>query len=123
VDGNLLTKSGVTGKDTSIYNLYRRPKNALNATVGFQPGKKFFTSIGLRYVGKRNDLYFNPNTYAAEPIALKAYYNLDMYVSYQPLGKVKFFADLRNVTNQQYDDQYGYNCRRFNLMAGVIVNF
>ncbi|MEP7110897.1 MAG: TonB-dependent receptor, partial [Ferruginibacter sp.] len=123
VDGSVETKSGVTGKDTSIYNLFRRPKNALNATVGFQPSKKFYISTGIRWVDKRDDLYFNPNTYASERKELSAYYNLDLYTSYQPLAAVKFFADLRNVTNQQYFDQYGYNNRRFNFMAGLIVSF
>ncbi len=123
VDGNIETKSGVTGKDTSIYNLFRRPKNALNATVGFQLCKKFFISAGLRWVDKRDDLYFNPNTYATERKELKAYYNLDLFASYQPIAAVKFFADLRNVTNRENFDQYGYNNRMFNFMAGAIVAF
>jgi vitamin B12 transporter len=123
VDGNIESKSGITGKDTSIYNLYRRPKNAINTTVGFQAGKKFYTTVGLRWVDKRDDLYFNPNTYGTERKVLKAYYNLDLYASYQPVAVVKFFADLRNVTNQQYFDVYGYNSRRLNFMAGAIVNF
>ncbi|MBC7889691.1 MAG: TonB-dependent receptor [Ferruginibacter sp.] len=123
VDGSVETKSGATGKDTSIYNLFRRPKNALNVTVGFQPCKKFFVSAGTRWVDKRDDLYFNPNTFASERKELKAYYNLDLYASYQPVKAVKIFADLRNVTNQLYFDQFGYNNRRFNVMAGVVVMF
>jgi vitamin B12 transporter len=123
VDGSLETKSGLTGKDTSIYNLYRRPKNALNATVGFQATKKFFASVGLRWVDKRDDLYFNTTTYSTERKELKAYYNLDLYAAYQLRPSIKFFVDLRNLTDQLYNDQYGYNSRRFNFMAGVMANF
>ncbi|MEP7143170.1 MAG: TonB-dependent receptor [Ferruginibacter sp.] len=123
VDGNIETKSGTTGKDTSFYNLYRRPKNALNATVGFQPSKEFFTSIGVRWVDKRDELFYNPSTFSAETKPLKAYYNLDLYAAYQPVASVKLFADLRNITNQLYFDQYGYNNRRFNFMFGAAFNF
>jgi len=47
VDGKIETLTGA-GKDTSFYNLYRRPKNMLNATVGYQANKKLFSSIGLK---------------------------------------------------------------------------
>jgi vitamin B12 transporter len=123
VDGSLETKSVATGKDTGIYNLYRRPKNALNATVGFQATKKFFTSVGLRWVDTRDDLFFNSNTFTTERKVLKAYYNLDLYAAYQLKPAIRFFADLRNITDQHYNDQYGYNSRRFNMMAGAVVNF
>jgi hypothetical protein len=38
VDGNIESKSGMTGKDTSIYNLYRRPKNAFQYHRWFPGG-------------------------------------------------------------------------------------
>lgn len=115
-------KTTTQGKDTSFYNLYRRPKNAINTTIGYQATKKLYTSIGLRWVDKRQDVYFNPNTFKAEIKDLKAYYNIDIYAAYQASPAIKIFVDLRNVTNQLYFDLYGYNSRRFNCMAGVNVN-
>jgi len=109
------------GKDTSFYNLYRRPKNAVNTTIGYQATKKLYTSIGLRWVDKRQDVYFNPATFATEIKDLGAYYNLDFYAAYQASPAVKIFADLRNVTDRLYFDLYGYNNRRFNAMAGISV--
>ena len=58
VDGEITTKT-VAGKDTSYNNLLRRPKNTFNTTIGFQPTKKLFASIGLRWVDKRDDQYYN----------------------------------------------------------------
>ena len=72
---------------------------------------------------KRQDLYFNHNTFETEKKELAAYYTLDAHISYQAHQSVKVFADFRNVTNQQYFDVYGYNSRRFNFMAGAIINF
>ena len=54
---------------------------------------------------------------------MNAYYNVDLYAAYQVLKSVKIFVDLRNVTNKEYFDLYGYNNRRFNFMAGVTANF
>ncbi len=119
VNGKIETTS--QGKDTSFYNLYRRPKNAINTTIGYQTTKKLYTSIGFRWVDKRQDVYFNPNTFKTEIKDLKAYYNADVYLAYEASPAVKIFVDLRNVTNQLYFDLYGYNSRRFNFMAGINV--
>lgn len=122
-DGRVSTQSAATAKDTSFYNLYRRPKNSFNSTVGFQAGKKWYTSIGFRWIDKRDDLFFNASSFATEKKTLGAYYNLDLYGAYQPASFLKIFVDLRNITNQQYFELYGYNSRRFNFMAGVTLNF
>jgi vitamin B12 transporter len=54
------------GKDTSYFNLLRRPKNTFNTTVGFQASKKLFASIGLRWVDKRDDQFYNSATFKTE---------------------------------------------------------
>jgi len=123
VDGKIETTSKVTGKDTSFYNLYRRPKNTFNTTIGYQVTKSLYASIGFRWVDKRQDPWFNPTTFDTEIKELKGYYNADVYVSYQAAKQVKIFADFRNITDRVYFDLYGYNSRRMNFMAGAIVNF
>jgi vitamin B12 transporter len=125
VDGKLTTHK-TNGKDTSYFNLQRRPKNAINGHVGYQFTDAFFVSAGVRWQDKRQDIYFNPNTYAAEIVNLASYYNLDAYAEYKiPFSGnkhfVKVFGDFRNITNQTYFDIYGYNTRKFNFMAGLTV--
>ena len=122
-DGKLRTISSSTSKDTSYYNLYRRPKHAANANLGYELSKKWYVSMGLRWVDKRTDLYFNPNSFATEPVVLAAFYNVDAYASYQATRNMRLFADLRNITNQDYQELYGYNSRRFNFMAGINLSF
>ena len=122
VDGEITTKT-VAGKDTSYNNLLRRPKNTFNTTIGIQPTKKLFASIGLRWVDKRDDQYYNSATFKTEKKELSSYYNLDAYASYQLKPFIKLFADFRNITNQQYFDLYGYNTRKFNFMAGINMIF
>jgi vitamin B12 transporter len=109
----------VNGKDSSFNNLYRRPKNAVNLTAGFQANKAFFISLALRAVGKRiESVYGGPpsnfDTYA--------YYTLDGYVEYKLCRQLKAFADLKNLTNQLYFDSPGYNSLGFNFMAGISLH-
>ena len=116
VDGKIFTKD-FNGKDTSLINLYRRPKNTLNLNIGYSFLKAAFVSIHLRTAGS----LFEP-VYAATPVKLDNYYTMDIYGEYEFIKKIKLFADFRNITDQKYFDQQGFNTRRFNLNMGVIVN-
>jgi vitamin B12 transporter len=119
--GAITTKNN--GKDSSYFNLYRRPKHNLNLGAGYQLTQKLYIGAGFRWVGERQDIYFNPETFAAEPKDLDAYYNIDIFAKYKVLKTLEFYADFRNISNQQYFELYGYNSRRFNMMAGIHLNF
>ncbi|CAN5728177.1 TonB-dependent vitamin B12 receptor BtuB [soil metagenome] len=116
VDGKIFTKN-LSGKDSSFFNLYRIPKNTFNLTISYSFLKAAFISMHLRAAGSR----FEPK-YAAAPVKLGNYYTLDMYAEYEFVKKIKLFADFHNITDQLYFDQEGFNTRRFNMNAGVIVN-
>ena len=105
------------GKDTSFFNLYRRPKNIFNITLGYQVNNQFFTSIHLRTVDK----YFEPK-YASAPIEMKGYCTINFYAEYRVLKSLKLFADLRNITDQKYFDIRGFNSKRFNGDGGISLD-
>lgn len=119
VDGELKTTSA-GGKDTSYFNLYRRPRHSFNINGGYQVTSTLYVGIHYRWVDKRQDLFYNNNTFSTELIDLKQYYNLDLYAKYQLLPNLAVYADVRNITDQEYFDVAGYNARRFNMIAGVI---
>ncbi|GAB2680068.1 TonB-dependent receptor [Flavihumibacter cheonanensis] len=119
VDGKLSTSTS-NGKDTSYFNLYRRPKHSFNINGGYQLTSSLFIGIHYRWVDKRQDLFYNSNTFSTELADLKHYYNLDLYAKYQLLPQLTLYTDLRNITDQEYFDVVGYNARKFNIMAGVI---
>jgi vitamin B12 transporter len=104
--------------DTSFNNLFRRPKHAFNATIGYQACKRLYASISLRAIGKRFEGQFD-----AKPITLNSYYTVDIYAGYSILPNLYLFTDVRNITNQQFFDIRGYNSRRFNFMAGIRWTF
>ncbi|MCW3462040.1 TonB-dependent receptor plug domain-containing protein [Chitinophaga nivalis] len=111
VDGRI-TQQLANNKDTSYYNLYRVPKHALHATLGYQVTPALYTSVTARYIGQR----YETRTPMGD------YYTLDWYGEYKFGNLLKIFTGLRNITNYQYFDVLGFNTRRFNFNTGIIFN-
>lgn len=105
------------GKDTTYYNLYRIPKHAFNASVGYAFSKGLYVNARFKSVGER----FEP-VYGAAPVEMESFYTVDLYGEYAMKTQWRIFIDLRNITNQQYFDILGYNSRKFNFTAGVYFN-
>jgi vitamin B12 transporter len=103
--------------DTTYNNLFRRPKHTVNVSAGYQPTEKFLISTHVRFAGKRFDPVF-----MGDPVELEAYHTIDLYTEYKLHPAIKVFADLKNITNEQFFDIMGFNSRRFNFMAGINVN-
>jgi vitamin B12 transporter len=121
-NGKITTKQG--SKDTTFFNLLRRPKSTINLFLGTQITPSLYASLNLNSVGERRDVYFNPATFAAEPITLKTYTLVNFYTEYGfAKNKVKLFADLRNVFDETYMDIYGYNTAGFNAYGGIRFTF
>ena len=107
----------INGKDSSFYDLYRRPKNAVNFSAGLQVTKQLYLSSTLRTVGQRIE-----SIYGAAPVTAAAYYTVDGYIEYKVGKHYKLFGDFKNLTNQQYFDVRGFNSFKFNFMAGINVH-
>jgi vitamin B12 transporter len=119
VDGELTTKTS-GGKDTSYNNLVRRPNNSLGITINYQVTKRFFVSTNFYTYGKRSDLFFNMATYGQEPVTLPSYALWNAYAQYSVLkNHLRFFVDLKNITNAKYEEVYGYSTQKFNVTAGL----
>ena len=121
VDGNITTK--LDGKDTSYFNLIRRPKSTFGLQLSHKINKRFYASAGILYVGKRTDITYDA-FYNAVEINLKEYVLINLYAEYNvPKSKCKFFADFKNLTNTKYSEVYGFNTLGMNSSAGIRCNF
>lgn len=121
VDGKVTTK--VADRDTTYNNLIRRPKNSFGVNVGYQVTNKLFASLNFKTFGKRDDKFFDSNTFTTKDVSLDAYQLVDVYIEYRLLkNKLKLFIDAKNLLNQKYYEVYGYNTQRFNLNTGVSFN-
>ncbi len=98
-----------------VKNLYRRPNFILNSRLNIHPVSKLLLAPVFKFVGTRPKGTFDVGE---DPMA--SYYTVGLFVSYE-IRSIRIFADLQNLTNQQYFDIYGYNSKRFNLMAGLSI--
>ena len=123
VDGKISTETFLK-KDTTYNNLLRRPKHSFGSTVACQLNKNIYASLQLQSFGKRNDIYYDPNTYERFDKKLDAYQLVNVYVEYKiPGDKLKFYLDVKNLLNQDYMEVSGYNVMRFNCNTGIVFDF
>ena len=111
-----------SGKDSTFYNLLRRPKNTINLSVGYQLNKHLFISSSLQTIGQRSDIYYQPvSPYATIPITLKAYSLWNIYAEYRLLNNnLTIFSDAKNLTNNtNYYEVYGYSVQGFAINTGI----
>jgi vitamin B12 transporter len=118
VDGDVTTPNGA--KDTTYFNLIRRPKHSFSINIACQASKNLFVNANLKTFSKRTDLFFDPVTFEQSTVELKAYALLDVYAEYKLAdGKLKVFADAKNITDSKYTEVYGFNTLGFNINAGI----
>ena len=118
VDGKIITKQN--DKDTTYFNLLRRPKNSAGITFGWKMTKKLFVSSNFIFTGKRKDAWFDSQTFQTVAVTLGDYLLWNIYVENSFSNKkLKAFIDLRNITNSKYNEVAGFNTLRFNGYAGI----
>lgn len=123
VDGEITTQTG-SGSETKPNDLLRRPKHSVGLNIGYRATDKLFASLNFKTFSRRNDLFFDFNTFTNNPVVLDAYQLLDVYMEYAVLdGRVKIFGDFRNLLNQDYYEVYGYNTQPINLSLGARATF
>ena len=117
VTGRLTTKTS-TETDTTYDDLYRVPKFSGNATISFQPDKKWYASINVNYAGERIEPQFD-----LPSLQLNAYALLNATLQYQFVKQLKAFINLNNIFNTTYFEIPGYTNAGFNLNGGICFSF
>jgi vitamin B12 transporter len=94
----------------------------LNAAI--RATDRFFISTNLMWTGKRKDAYYDTNTYSTVSTTLNSYLLWDIYAEYSFLSsRLKWFADLRNITATKYTEISGFNTLGFNGYSGIRFRF
>jgi vitamin B12 transporter len=118
VDGEVTTTTG--GKDTTYFNLIRRPKHSFGLTANYQVTKHFFVSTNLYNYGKRPDSFFDLSTFTTKPVSLESYLLWNVYAEYSFLSnRLKLFADGKNLLDKNYYEVYGYSTQGITVTGGV----
>jgi vitamin B12 transporter len=118
VDGKITTKNNT--KDTSYFNLIRRPKNVIGVTVNYYITPKLFASAAFRSFGKRTDIDFS--SFPSQIVELSAYSLFNFYTEYSFTKYLKLFVDVKNIANTSYSEVLGYNTQGRNFNTGITVH-
>lgn len=115
VDGKISTRNA-SEKDTSYFNLYKRPKNIFNLSLNYQATKDLFFSAHFKTASKAFEPQYNGPSYE-----LKGYYTVGLYGQYRFNKTFNVFADFQNITDQKYFETRGFTTKGFNFNAGAKV--
>jgi len=115
ITGDEQTQSRKSFHDTTYNHLLRRPKHTVNLNIGYQFTKALFAGISAKAVSSRYDV----GGYKKEDVLLDNYFLLNAYAEYKWKDKVKFFADLQNITSKKFFDIRGYNAIPFLINGGI----
>ncbi|SHI29000.1 TonB-dependent receptor plug domain-containing protein [Algibacter luteus] len=97
----------------------RIPKHKANASLGYNFSKKSFASLNYQFVGSRTDLNFS--TFVNED--LSSYSLVDLYFSHKLIhNKLKLFATVTNLLNEDYFEILGYTTKGRNVSLGLNLN-
>ena len=119
VDGKITQKVG--GKDTTYYNLIRRPKSNAHLFVNYQACKNLFISTSIQLTGKRTDTYYDPITFLPSQVDLKSYTLWNVYAEYSFMKRrLSVFVDAKNLANKKnYYEIYGYSVQGLTVAGGI----
>ncbi|RNC86992.1 MAG: TonB-dependent receptor [Winogradskyella sp.] len=94
----------------------RLPKHRANANLGYDVSSKTFASLDVQYVGEREDTDFG----TFSNVDLDAYTLINLYFSHKLLAnnKLKVFASINNLFNEDYLEILGYTTQGRNVNLG-----
>lgn len=113
---NLSISANYTFTELKEGTRLRLPKHRANASIGYQFNTKTFASIDTQFVGKRTDTDFS--TFLNEE--LDSYNLINLYFSHKIIdNKLKLFASINNVFNEDYFEILGYTTQGRNVNLGL----
>lgn len=119
LDGEVTTVNDNDQEEKSD-NLYRRPKHNFTLSANVQLIDNLVINARLSSVGERGDLFFNPdNFFMAEEVILDSYLIINVYAQFQLSKNVILYLDLKNLTDSEFMEVYGFSTLGFNVIGGV----
>ena len=117
VTGKLVQADGQTEA-----NLFRRPKHSLGLNLQAAISPKLTAALYYKWMGSRQDSYYDAALGQGMTTDLKAYNLLDAYIQYAPKQSIKLFIDAKNIVDTDYVDFTGYTTKGFNLNVGLLCS-
>jgi len=97
----------------------RIPKSSVNGLLGYSFSTKTYASLSYQFNADRQDIFFDPITFASTPVTLDSYSVLDLYVKHRITDKLSAFASLNNIFNEEYQEVLNFTTRGRNARFGI----
>jgi vitamin B12 transporter len=99
-------------------DLLRRPRHKFNVSLGrYFADRKAYAALNWRYVGRRQDFL---GFVIGE---VDSYSVLDASAWYQVSDNVRLFGRIDNLTDENYQDVFGFNTAQLSAYGGVTVTW
>ena len=115
---NIVLSANYTFTELKEGTRLRLPKHKANASLGYNISKNTFASVNYQFTSSRMDTNFS--TYLNED--LKAFSLVDLYFSQKLIeNKLKLFASITNLFNEDYLEIVGYTTKGRNVSLGLNI--
>lgn len=123
-----LFENGVflSNKNNEVINLTRRPNAIANIAIIFQPLTKLTIMFNSKFVGSRNDVYFNPSIkpWGAMDRKLLGSYNVsDLQFNYEFNKKLLAALKIENIFDTKYEEIAGFSTRPRGLFLKLAYTY
>lgn len=103
-------------------NLFRRPKHSFGLTIRANLSPKFSGTLMCKWMGTRQDRYYDATIMDNITANLEAYTLVDVYAQYALRKKLNVFMDVKNIFDTDYVDFTGYTTKGINFALGLNVS-
>jgi vitamin B12 transporter len=113
------TVRGSREQDSTFADQLRRPRHSASGTLRFTPTPRLQLSVQAQYQSARDDLYFNFSTFTTDAATLDPFMLLNAHATYRITGGFTVFAHVKNLTNADYFESFGFSTLGINGQVGV----
>ena len=101
----------------------RRPEHLGSLNVAWQPTASLMVNANIQYNGRQSDVYFPPWPNPMETVSMDDYTLVNVHANYRINQKLNIFIRLDNLTDENYEDVFGYQTLGFGFGFGARYSF
>lgn len=128
LDYQILPQIGIGGNFTFIEKdrkeaMLRQPKYRAYSYLSLAVFKGNSLRISHTFVGKKNDVFYNPTTFAQEETEVAGFHLFHLNIRQKINEQLDFYGNVNNIFDKKYVDVVGYTTRGIHFNLGFDYRF
>jgi len=103
--------------------LVRIPENRVTLDVDYAVTKRLDLNAALLYVDSRNDRFYDSAMFMSVDVSMDSYFTVDLAANFALTDTVSLFGRIENVTDEEYEEIYGYGTPGRSAYGGAKMLF